>query len=160
MVVLTTLFFMWGFMTVMNDILVPHLKAVFTLNYTQSMLVQFCFFGAYFLGSLAYFLVSRSSGDPLQRMGYSFWAESSYKYIMPKLRRLQECLGLSRQQLTFFIAHSDIDAKHAEEIERERVPEVQVLLERRQIDESELADVVGVFNLVLRHLLGGSVDDA
>ncbi|MBK8338685.1 MAG: sugar MFS transporter [Flavobacteriales bacterium] len=70
MVVLTTLFFMWGFMTVMNDILVPHLKAVFTLNYTQSMLVQFCFFGAYFLGSLAYFLVSRTSGDPLQRMGY------------------------------------------------------------------------------------------
>ena len=53
MVVLTTLFFMWGFMTVMNDVLIPHLKAVFTLSYAQSMLVQFAFFGAYFVGSVA-----------------------------------------------------------------------------------------------------------
>ncbi len=70
MVVLTTLFFMWGFMTVMNDVLVPHLKAVFTLSYAQSMLVQFSFFGAYFLGSVAYYAVSRNGGDPIARMGY------------------------------------------------------------------------------------------
>ncbi|QRM56993.1 sugar MFS transporter [Sinorhizobium sp. BG8] len=43
---------MWGFITCLNDILVPHLKNVFSLNYTQSMLIQFCFFGAYFLVSL------------------------------------------------------------------------------------------------------------
>lgn len=49
---LTSLFFMWGFITCLNDILVPHLKNVFSLNYTQSMLIQFCFFGAYFLVSL------------------------------------------------------------------------------------------------------------
>ena len=48
----TTLFFMWGFITCLNDILVPHLKSVFQLNYTQSMLIQFCFFGAYFIVSL------------------------------------------------------------------------------------------------------------
>lgn len=70
MAVLTTLFFMWGFMTVMNDVLIPHLKAVFALGWWQSMLVQFCFFGAYFLGSLAYYLWSSSKGDPIQRMGY------------------------------------------------------------------------------------------
>lgn len=70
MVVLTTLFFMWGFMTVMNDVLVPHLKAVFTLTYAQSLLVQFSFFGAYFLGSVGYYAVSRSSGDPIARLGY------------------------------------------------------------------------------------------
>ncbi len=70
MAVLTTLFFMWGFMTVMNDVLIPHLKAVFTLSWWQSMLVQFCFFGAYFLGSLAYYFHSSSNGDPIQRMGY------------------------------------------------------------------------------------------
>ena len=39
---LTTLFFMWGFITCLNDILIPHLKAIFDLTYTQSMLVQFC----------------------------------------------------------------------------------------------------------------------
>ncbi|HMN06292.1 MAG TPA: sugar MFS transporter [Flavobacteriales bacterium] len=70
MAVLVTLFFMWGFMTVMNDVLIPHLKAVFTLSWWQSMLVQFCFFGAYFLGSLAYYLHSSRNGDPIQRIGY------------------------------------------------------------------------------------------
>lgn len=50
--ILTSLFFIWGFITCLNDILIPHLKAVFTLNYTQVMLVQFCFFAAYFIVSI------------------------------------------------------------------------------------------------------------
>ncbi len=50
--VATTIFFMWGFLTCLNDILIPHLKAVFELNYARAMLVQFTFFGAYFLMSL------------------------------------------------------------------------------------------------------------
>ena len=45
--VLTTLFFMWGGMTSLNDVLIPHLKGIFSLSYFQAMLVQFCFFGAY-----------------------------------------------------------------------------------------------------------------
>ena len=52
LVSLTSLFFMWGFITCLNDILIPHLKGVFSLNYTQAMLIQFCFFGAYFIVSL------------------------------------------------------------------------------------------------------------
>jgi FHS family L-fucose permease-like MFS transporter len=52
LVALTSLFFMWGFITCLNDILIPHLKNVFQLNYTQSMLIQLCFFGAYFIVSL------------------------------------------------------------------------------------------------------------
>ncbi len=47
----TTLFFMWGFLTCLNDILVPHLKSIFDLNYSQSQLIQFAFFGAYFIFS-------------------------------------------------------------------------------------------------------------
>jgi MFS transporter, FHS family, L-fucose permease len=50
--VVTTLFFMWGFLTCLNDILVPHLKSIFDLSYTQVMLVQFAFFSAYFLFSV------------------------------------------------------------------------------------------------------------
>jgi len=50
--VITSIFFMFGFLTCLNDILIPHLKAVFELNYAQSMLIQFTFFGAYFLTSL------------------------------------------------------------------------------------------------------------
>jgi MFS transporter, FHS family, L-fucose permease len=52
MAMVTTLFFMWGFLTCLNDILIPHLKAIFDLNYTQAMLVQFVFFSAYFLFAL------------------------------------------------------------------------------------------------------------
>ncbi len=57
---LTSLFFMWGFITCLNDILIPYLKAMFELNYTQAMLIQFCFFGSYFIVSIpAGALVSR-----------------------------------------------------------------------------------------------------
>ncbi|MGH8074437.1 MAG: sugar MFS transporter [Lysobacter sp.] len=50
--VVTTIFFMWGFLTCLNDILIPHLKAQFELSWVQAMLIQFTFFGAYFLMSL------------------------------------------------------------------------------------------------------------
>ncbi len=67
---LTFLFFMWGFMTVLNDILIPYLKGAFQLNHFQAMLVQFAFFTAYFVGSLVYFIISVSSGDPINKIGY------------------------------------------------------------------------------------------
>ncbi|SFB81733.1 MFS transporter, FHS family, L-fucose permease [Parapedobacter composti] len=67
---LTTLFFMWGFITCMNDILIPHLKELFQLSYFQAMLVQFAFFGAYFIGSVIYFAVSYIYGDPINKIGY------------------------------------------------------------------------------------------
>jgi FHS family L-fucose permease-like MFS transporter len=50
--VVTSLFFMWGFLTCLNDILVPHLKSIFDLSYARVMLVQFAFFSGYFLFSL------------------------------------------------------------------------------------------------------------
>jgi FHS family L-fucose permease-like MFS transporter len=61
--VLTTLFFMWGFLTCLNDIIIPHLKAVFDLNYAKAMLIQFAFFTAYFVMSLP-------SGRIVTRLGY------------------------------------------------------------------------------------------
>lgn len=62
---LTMLFFMWGFITCLNDILIPHLKGVFQLNYFQSMLIQFCFFGAYFI-------VSLPAGALVKRISYKW----------------------------------------------------------------------------------------
>ena len=50
--VLTTLFLMWGGLTSLNDVLIPHLKGIFSLSYFEAMLVQFCFFGAYGLMSI------------------------------------------------------------------------------------------------------------
>jgi MFS transporter, FHS family, L-fucose permease len=63
LIVLTSLFFMWGLITSLNDILIPHLKAIFTLSYVQAMLIQFSFFGAYFVMSLP-------SGYVVERFGY------------------------------------------------------------------------------------------
>lgn len=68
--IVTLLFFMWGFITCMNDILIPHLQEVFTLQNWQAMLVQTAFFGAYFIISLAYYIFSVSKGDPIGRIGY------------------------------------------------------------------------------------------
>lgn len=62
-VALTTLFFMWGFITCLNDILIPHLKGVFSLTYTQASLIQFCFFGAYAI-------VSLPAGKLVRTIGY------------------------------------------------------------------------------------------
>jgi MFS transporter, FHS family, L-fucose permease len=70
MALLATLFFMWGFLTVMNDILIPYFKAAFNLSHFKAMLVQFAFFAAYFVGSLIYFFISRSKGDPIAKIGY------------------------------------------------------------------------------------------
>lgn len=60
---MTSLFFIWGFVTALNDILIPHLKAAFSLSYTQAMLVQLCFFGAYFL-------LSPLAGRLIERIGF------------------------------------------------------------------------------------------
>ncbi|XCI75294.1 MAG: sugar MFS transporter [Flavobacteriales bacterium] len=66
----TLLFFSWGFITSMNDVLIPKLKSAFDLTYFQSMLIQFCFFFAYFIISAIYYLLSVSRGDPILKMGY------------------------------------------------------------------------------------------
>lgn len=61
--VLTSLFFMMGFITCLNDILIPHLKAIFDLTYVQAMLIQFCFFTAYAVMSIP-------MGKVVEKIGY------------------------------------------------------------------------------------------
>ncbi|MFD2784356.1 sugar MFS transporter [Hymenobacter rubripertinctus] len=60
---LTVLFFMMGFITCLNDILIPYLKAIFSLSYTQANLINLCFFGAYFVMGIP-------AGRLVQRIGY------------------------------------------------------------------------------------------
>src|ERR1700739_2137103 len=60
--IVTTLFFMWGFLTCLNDILVPHLKSIFDLSYAHVMLIQFSFFSAYFLFSIPWAKVVNAIG--------------------------------------------------------------------------------------------------
>jgi MFS transporter, FHS family, L-fucose permease len=63
MAMVTTLFFMWGFLTALNDILVPHLKSIFELNYTRVMLINSAFFGSYFVFAIP-------AGMVIERIGY------------------------------------------------------------------------------------------
>src|SRR6204780_216668 len=63
MAMVTTLFFMWGFLTALNDILVPHLKSIFELNYTRVMLINSAFFGSYFVFAIP-------AGLLIERIGY------------------------------------------------------------------------------------------
>ncbi len=63
MAMVSTLFFAWGFLTCLNDILIPHLKSIFDLNYKEVMLVQFAFFTSYFIFSMP-------SGKIVERIGY------------------------------------------------------------------------------------------
>ncbi|MFN5920360.1 MAG: MFS transporter, partial [Bacteroidota bacterium] len=60
---LMTLFFMMGFITCLNDILIPYMKAIFQLNYAQANFINLCFFGAYFFMSIP-------SGMLINRIGY------------------------------------------------------------------------------------------
>ena len=60
---ITVLFFLWGFITVLVDSLIPRLREVFTLSYFQAGMVQFAFFGAYFLLSIP-------AGYILSKIGY------------------------------------------------------------------------------------------
>ncbi len=69
---LTSLFFMWGFITVNNDILINAFEGIFDLTPTRQSLIQFAFFIAFFVVSLIYFIISSvSSKDPINRIGYN-----------------------------------------------------------------------------------------
>ncbi len=63
MAMMTTLFFIWGFCTVLNDALIPHLQSVFNLNYTRASLIQLFFFGSYFI-------FAQPAGKLIERIGY------------------------------------------------------------------------------------------
>ncbi|MDB5233204.1 MAG: transporter [Hymenobacter sp.] len=60
---LTVLFFSFGFITCLNDILIPYLKAIFQLSYAQANLINLCFFGAYFVMGIP-------AGKLVERLGY------------------------------------------------------------------------------------------
>jgi hypothetical protein len=65
-----------------------------------------------------YLLGVAFNGGALPRLGYSYWAEDAYQYIAPLLIGARRSLDLTDRQMTFFVAHSDIDAEHSAEVKR------------------------------------------
>ncbi len=70
MISVTVLFFMWGFITSLNDVLIPFLKDVYSLSHFKANIVQFAFFGAYFVCALIFYMFARIGKDPITKMGY------------------------------------------------------------------------------------------
>lgn len=61
---------------------------------------------------IAYLYWVSTNGNPVRRLGYSFWAESCYQYVNPLIQQIRETLQLTPAQLTFFVAHAEIDQDH------------------------------------------------
>jgi hypothetical protein len=66
---------------------------------------------------IAYLYWISSHGNPVQRLGYSYWAERSYHFISSFVEMLTSNLDLKKQQMTFYYSHSNIDEKHARDVE-------------------------------------------
>lgn len=99
---------------------------------------------------IAYLYWVASTGNPKQRLGYSFWAEQVYGYIQPLLDTLKSNLNLAGPNLTFLISHSKIDKKHAREVEE--------MLERECLDPQDWLSVRRVLNTTLE-LTGRMLDE-
>ncbi|WKV96685.1 iron-containing redox enzyme family protein [Pseudomonas sp. H22_DOA] len=91
---------------------------------------------------IAYLYWISFTGNPLQRLEYSYWAENAYQFINPLINSLSETLSLKPAQLTFFIAHSDIDVEHFNEI--------KLILQRTCKDQSDWDAVATVMETSLR----------
>lgn len=98
---------------------------------------------------IAYLYWISFTGNPLQRLGYSYWAENAYQYINPLIDRLRQTLDLQPSQLTFFIAHSDIDADHFDEIKS--------IMRRTCKTERDWLDIARVMETSL-HLTGAVLE--
>jgi pyrroloquinoline quinone (PQQ) biosynthesis protein C len=77
---------------------------------------------------IAYLYRVAQHGNPVQRLGYSFWAERSYDYIREFMDSLRTNMELDKTKMTFFYSHSTIDDKHAKDVE-------DIILEVCQTDD-------------------------
>ncbi|MBP5968323.1 MULTISPECIES: iron-containing redox enzyme family protein [Pseudomonas] len=96
---------------------------------------------------IAYLYWISCNGNPLRRLGYSYWAENSYKYATSYINTLRETLSLRPEQLTFhrlssLVAHSDIDVEHFNEI--------KLILQRTCKDQSDWDAIATVMETSLR----------
>ncbi|WP_339465396.1 iron-containing redox enzyme family protein [Pseudomonas sp. EA_65y_Pfl2_P74] len=91
---------------------------------------------------IAYLYWISFTGNSLQRLGYSYWAENAYHFINPLINSLRETLSLKPAQLTFFMAHSDIDVEHFHEI--------KLILQRTCKSQSDWDAIATVMETSLR----------
>jgi len=80
---LASLFFMWGFITVINNTLLPHLRSVFDLDYTQTTLIESVWFIAYFVASIpAAKLIARVGYQRALVIGLGIMAAGTFGMVL------------------------------------------------------------------------------
>jgi pyrroloquinoline quinone (PQQ) biosynthesis protein C len=99
---------------------------------------------------IAYLYWISMTGNPIRRLGYSYWAESCYGYISPLIQGIKKTLNLTPAQMTFFLAHSEIDQEHFEQ--------VKAAIRRTCKREAELLEIERVMEHSL--ILTGRIMDA
>lgn len=99
---------------------------------------------------IAYLYWVSATGNPLRRLGYSYWAESAYEFVNPLLNRVREDLDLGPAQMTFFVAHSKIDEEHAMEVRK--------MIELNCKSDQDWQDIERVMTTSL-HLMGNMMEE-
>lgn len=66
----------------------------------------------------AFLYYAATQAHPATRLGFSYWAEKCYPFIQTLATSTKDALGLSDSQMTFFVSHSEIDDKHADDVEK------------------------------------------
>lgn len=100
---------------------------------------------------IAYLYWVSTNGNPVRRLGYSFWAEGCYQYVNPLIQKVRETLRLTPAQLTFFVAHAELDQEH--------LAEVHELVQKTCVRPEDWAAVGEVMETSLR-LTGRMMDAA
>src|SRR3546814_8375826 len=99
---LASLFFMWGFITVINNTLLPHLRSVFELSYTQTTLIESVWF-------IAYFVASIPSAKLIERIGYQrslvTRSEEHTSDLQSLMRTSYAVFCMKKKHLNFYAVH-------------------------------------------------------
>ncbi|WP_413290479.1 iron-containing redox enzyme family protein [Bdellovibrio sp. HCB337] len=96
---------------------------------------------------VAYVYYISQTGNPVQRLGYSFWAEDAYDHIMPTLQIAAQNMKLKKSAMTFFIDHAAIDQKHSEDVHK------QILRVCKTQDDWDAVKTAMLGTLTLTHRL-------
>ncbi len=97
---------------------------------------------------IAYLYWISAHGNPVQRLGYSYWAETSYAFITPVMQQAAKHMRLEPQQMTFFVKHADIDDDHAADVKH-----VISLVATEPDDEAAIARVLETTLRLTGHML-------
>jgi hypothetical protein len=96
------------------------------------------------LTAFLYYAAERA--HPATRLGFSYWAEKCYPFIQSLATTTKDALGLDDKQMTFFVSHSEIDEKHADDVEKV----IQIVCESEADWEAVTTGMIETLNMAVK----------